>query len=264
MNILSEIVAKKRQRVEQAKQSVPFERLQREALETRSRSTAHALSHALQADAVNIIAEFKRRSPSKGVIRAAADLESIVRSYQAGGACAISVLTEQDYFNGSLVDLESVKTCIDLPVLRKDFVFDPYQVFESAAAGADAILLIVAALDDEVLTSLRRLAEDELGMDALVEVHDLQEMDRAARCGAKLIGVNNRNLRTFEVSVDTSLQLAPLAPRDPLLVSESGLNEAADLRRLRERGFHGFLIGESLMRAKDPEMALRDLRNDLR
>lgn len=260
MDVLSQIIARKRERVEEAKRVVSLERVRRDAFDARSRNEAHALRRALQADGINIIAEFKRRSPSKGVIRADADLPSIIRSYQAGGATGISVLTEQDHFDGSLADLELVKTCIALPVLRKDFVFDPYQVYEAAAAGADAVLLIVAALDDQQLESLRRLAEDDLGMDALVEVHNSQEMDRAARCGAMLIGVNNRNLRTFEVSLDTSYELAPLAPGGAVLVSESGLNEAADLRRLRERGFHGFLIGESLMRARYPDAALRDLR----
>ena len=155
-----------------------------------------------------------------------------------------------------------MKTCVDLPVLRKDFVFDPYQVFESAAAGAAAVLLIVSVLDDSQLESLRLLAEEELGLDALVEVHNSEEMDRAAACGAKLVGVNNRDLRTFEVSLETSIQLAPLAPRDALLVSESGLTKRSDLQRLREQGFHGFLIGESLMRARCSEAALRDLRDD--
>jgi indole-3-glycerol phosphate synthase len=264
MDVLSEIISKKRERVEQAKQTVPLERLRSDALAKRTSSTPHALRRALQTDGINIIAEFKRRSPSKGVIRADADLPSIIQSYQLGGAAGISVLTEQDYFDGSLADLGRVKAGTDLPVLRKDFVFDPYQLYESAAAGSDAILLIVAALDDEQLASLRRLAEDELGMDALVEVHNSEEMDRAARCGAKLLGVNNRNLRTFEVSLETSVKLAPLAPKGALLVSESGLNQSADLRRLKEHGFNGFLIGESLMRAPDPEIALRDLRNDSR
>jgi len=262
MNILSEIIAKKRERVASAKELVPFDVLRSEALAKRASSKPHALRSALQSDGINIIAEFKRRSPSKGVIRENADLPSIVRSYQSGGAIALSVLTEQDYFNGSLADLEAVRTCVvDLPVLRKDFVFDEYQVFESAAAGADAVLLIVAVLDDRQLESLRRVAEDELGMDALVEVHNLQEMDRAASCGAKIVGVNNRNLQTFEVSLETSMRLAPLAPRGALLVSESGLNEAGELRRLKEQGFSGFLIGESLMRAADPGAALRDLRS---
>ena len=264
MDVLSEIIAKKRVRVEQAKQTVPLEQLRSDAFAKCAGSTPHALRHTLQKDGINIIAEFKRRSPSKGVIRAGADLPSIVSSYQAGGAVALSVLTEEDYFDGSLVDLRAVKTHVDLPVLRKDFVFDEYQVYEAAAAGADAILLIVAALDDQQIESLRRLAEEELGIDALVEVHNSEEMDRAASCGARLVGVNNRNLRTFEVSLETSIQLAPLAPLEAVLVSESGLNNAADLRRLKEHGFNGFLIGESLMRAPDPEIALRDLRNDPR
>jgi indole-3-glycerol phosphate synthase len=264
MDVLSQIIAKKRERVEEAKRVVPLERLRSEALAKRDRVAPHALRSALQSDGINVIAEFKRRSPSKGVIRADADLAVIVRSYQAGGAAAISVLTEQDYFDGSLADVGVVKTCVELPVLRKDFVFDPYQVYEAAAAGADAILLIMAVLDDHQLEALRHLTEDELGMDALVEVHDFQEMDRAAGCGAKLVGVNNRNLRTFEVSLETSLELAPRAPREALLVSESGLSHAADLQRLREQGFSGFLIGESLMRARCPEAALRDLRNDAR
>jgi indole-3-glycerol phosphate synthase len=260
MNVLSEIIARKRERLAEVKARVGLEQVREEALVKRRDATPHALRRALQGEGINIIAEFKRRSPSKGVIRADADLEPIVRSYEAGGAAAISVLTEQDHFDGSLADLRAVKALVALPVLRKDFVFDEYQVYESAAAGADAVLLIVAALDDRQLESLRRLAEDELGIDALVEVHNDEEMDRAASCGATLMGVNNRDLRTFEVSLETSVRLAPLAPKSALLVSESGLNEAADLRRLRKQGFHGFLIGESLMRARDPEQALRDLR----
>ena len=261
MNVLSEIIAKKRERVALAKELVAFDVVRSNAFAKRTSSESHVLRSALQNTGLNVIAEFKRRSPSKGVIREDADLVSIVRSYETGGAAAISVLTEQDYFDGSLADLEAVKLCVDLPVLRKDFVFDEYQVYESAAAGADAVLLIVAVLDDRKLESLRRVAEEELGMDALVEVHDAQEMDRAAGSGASLIGVNNRNLRTFEVSIERSLELALVAPRGALLVSESGLNEAGELRRLREQGFSGFLIGESLMRARDPEAALRELRS---
>ena len=262
MDVLAKIIAKKRERVEEAKQAVPLAQLRGDAYAKRRNSTPHALSRALRADGINIIAEFKRRSPSKGVIRADADLSSIVKSYEAGGAAAISVLTETDHFDGSLADLKAVKDHTALPVLRKDFVFDPYQLYEAAAAGSDAILLIVAALDDAQLGSLRRLA-DELGMDALVEVHNEEEMDRAASSGATLIGVNNRNLRTFAVTLETSENLARLASKEALLVSESGLSQGADLLRLREHGFHGFLIGESLMRAPNPEIALRDLRNDL-
>jgi len=244
MNVLSEIIARKRERLREAKSSV----------------RPHALRSALQADGINIIAEFKRRSPSKGVIRADANPTEIARAYEAGGAVAMSVLTEEDYFAGSLDDLRQVKSAVELPVLRKDFIFDEYQVYESAAAGADAILLIVAALDDEALSRLGRLAEDELRMDALVEVHTSDEMKRAAACGAKLIGVNNRDLRTFEVSLDTSLRLAREAPTDALLISESGLNNSADLQRLYDAGYRGFLIGETLMRADDSAAALRSFR----
>lgn len=261
MNVLSEIIAKKRQRVAQAKELVAFDVLRDQAVAKRTNSKSRALREALQNEGVNIIAEFKRRSPSKGVIRANADLSSIVRSYETGGAAALSILTEEDYFDGSLADLREARALVDVPLLRKDFVLDEYQVYESAVAGADAILLIVSVLDDRQLESLRRVAEEDLGMDALVEVHDAQEMDRAAGSGATLIGVNNRNLRTFEVSLETSVRLGPLAPRDALLVSESGLRESADLRRLWEQGFNGFLIGESLMRAADPGVALRDLKS---
>lgn len=257
MNVLEEIISKKRERVEAAKKRTPLDELRR--LSDRSRKS-HALREALRADGINIIAEFKRRSPSKGAIRADADLTQVVTSYKAGGAAAISVLTEEDYFSGSLDDLRNVKTAVTLPVLRKDFILDDYQVYESAAAGADAILLIVAVLDDETLQRLRTLAEDELNLDALVEVHTSDEMKRAAACGATLIGVNNRDLRTFEVSLETSIALARYAPRESVLVSESGLNSANDLRRLHDAGYRGFLIGETLMRAGNPEQTLRELR----
>jgi len=183
----------------------------------------------------------------------------IARDYASAGAAAISVLTEEDYFDGSLEDLHAIRSAVKLPLLRKDFVFDEYQVYETAAAGAAAVLLIVAALDDALLTSLRQIAEDELGMDALVEVHDGHEMKRAVQCGAKLIGVNNRDLRTFDVSLETSLNLAASAPAGAVLVSESGLRTTEDLFRLEEAGYRGFLIGESLMRAESPGEALAAL-----
>ena len=255
MDVLTEIIAKKRERLNRAQERVSF---------ARAAANPHAFSRALSVEGINIIAEFKRRSPSKGMIREGANPSDIAQAYQAGGAVAMSVLTEEDYFAGSLDDLRAVKSTVELPVLRKDFVVDEYQVYESAAAGADAILLIVAALDDESLLRLRRLAEDELGIDALVEVHTSDEMKRAAACGARLIGVNNRDLRTFEVSLETSLSLAREAPSEALLISESGLNSAADLQRLYEAGYRGFLIGETLMRADDPAAALRGFRNDAR
>jgi indole-3-glycerol phosphate synthase len=260
MNILTEIIAKKRERVAAGRESVPLEQIRRHAHEVRESAKPHALRGALEAPGVNIIAEFKRRSPSKGTIRADANLAEIVKSYEAGGAAAISVLTEEDYFDGSLADLRAVKSTVKLPALRKDFIVEEYQVYESAAAGADAILLIVAALSDEELSHLRRLAEDELHLDALVEVHTSEEMQRAQAAGATLIGVNNRDLRTFTVSLETSIALAPEAPPDALLISESGLHSASDLQHLRDAGYHGFLIGETLMRADNPAEVLRNLR----
>lgn len=260
MNVLSEIIAKKRERVAAAKGVVPLEEMRRLAFESRRNTNPHALLTALRSDGINIIAEFKRRSPSKGTIRADADVTGITRSYEAGGAVGISVLTEEDYFAGSLDDLRQAKAAVKLPVLRKDFVFDEYQVYESAAAGADAILLIVATLDDRALSHLRRVAEYELAMDALIEVHTSDELKRAAAIGARLIGVNNRDLRTFEVSLETSLSLASQMPADAVAVSESGLHSPDDLRRLHEAGYSGFLIGETLMRTDKPAEALRSLR----
>ena len=263
MNVLSEIIEKKRQRVAAAKEAMPLDEMRTRAFEVRRNANPHAFLNALRAGGINIIAEFKRRSPSKGMIRANADLPQIAQGYQSGGAVGISVLTEEDYFAGSLDDLRDAKAAVELPVLRKDFVFDEYQVYESAAAGADALLLIVAALDDELLSRLRQLSEDELGIDALVEVHTSNEMKRAVACGAHLIGVNNRDLRTFAVSLETSLSLAREAPGGALLISESGLHSSQDLRRLYEAGYRGFLIGETLMRSENPEAALRELRNDV-
>lgn len=259
MSVLAKIIEQKRARVLAAKEVVSLEQLRRHAAEVRCKATPHALIDALRSDAINIIAEFKRRSPSKGMIRADATPVEIAQSYEAGGAAAISVLTEEDYFAGSLDDLRKVKAAVKSPVLRKDFVFDEYQVYESAAAGADAILLIVAALDDGLLLRLRRLAEDELGMDALIEVHTRDELKRATDCGVRLVGVNNRDLRTFAVSVETSISLASRMPGNAVSISESGLRNSGDLRRLRECGYRGFLIGETLMRTDHPEETLRAL-----
>lgn len=259
MDILREIISAKRKRVAVAKERLPFDRLREEAMSRRRTATPHALYRALHSGSrLNVIAEFKRRSPSKGIIRDHADPASIARAYERGGAAAISVLTEEDYFGGSLADLAEVRRTTTLPLLRKDFIFDKYQVYEAAAAGADALLLIVAALADDQLTSLRTSAE-ELGLDALVEVHTSDELKRAVGAGASLIGVNNRDLKTFAVSLDTSLRLALEAPGNVELISESGLHSKADLLRLQTVGFKGFLIGESLMRAEDPEIALRGL-----
>jgi indole-3-glycerol phosphate synthase len=263
MDLLSEIIASKRLRIEAAKRTVSTERIREMADEVRTGARRHALLVALNnGESRNIIAEFKRRSPSKGVIREAADAATIARSYESAGATAISVLTEENYFDGSLDDLRAVREVVSIPILRKDFIFDEYQVYESAAAGADALLLIVAALDDETLGRLRRLTEDELGMDALIEVHAKGELDRAVALGGKLIGVNNRDLRTFEVSTETSAQLAQFAPADAVLVSESGLNPD-EVGKLQAVGYKGFLVGEALMRAADPEHELRLFRDSV-
>src|ERR671927_1898422 len=212
-DILSKIIERKAARLAEAKAARPLEEVRREALAIRADKGPHAFRQALEdAGRVNVIAEFKRASPSKGEIRGGASVAETVGAYERGGAAALSVLTEEDFFRGSVADLQEAKRSAGLPVLRKDFVFDEYQVFESAAAGAHALLLIVAALDDATLARLRRLAEDELKMDALVEVHTEEEMRRAARAGARIVGVNNRDLRTFNVTLETSRALAPHAP----------------------------------------------------
>lgn len=259
-NLLDEIFAVKKRRVAGQLAARSLERVREEARDVRSEAESHAFRRALEGDSrARVIAEYKRASPSKGVIRADLSPVEVAGAYRAGGAAAISVLTEEEHFQGSLEDLRAVVAAVTLPVLRKDFIFHEYQIYEAAAAGAAAILLIVAALDDETLARLRGVAEEELGMDALVEVHTAEEMQRAADCGASVIGVNNRDLRTFRVSLDVSAELAGAAPARALLVSESGLRTGADIRRLRALGYEAFLIGETLMRAERPEVMLREL-----
>jgi len=274
-NFLSEILAQKREAVARMKVKPSSDRLCERALEKRKRTVPHRLLQALvgtphcperfrgsaqRADpTLKIIAEFKRRSPSAGIIREDRSAEEVARSYERGGACAISVLTDEEYFAGSIADLAAVRSSTNLPILRKDFIIDPIQIYETAAAGADAVLLIVAALDDTALDDLREVAEDQLGLDALVEVHTSMEMRRALNAGARIIGVNNRNLQTFQVSLGTSERLIAEAPHDRIMVSESGLQSAESFLRLHNLGFHGFLVGEAVMRATDPEKALRDL-----
>jgi indole-3-glycerol phosphate synthase len=257
VDFLSEIIATKRQLIDPARRVLSIQHLRKDAEAVRLLAGNHALSTALSDDGrVKIIAEFKRRSPSKGAIREGADAATMARCYESAGAVAISVLTEENYFDGSLDDLRAVRDVVSLPILRKDFIFDEYQVYESAAAGADALLLIVAALDDETLARLLRLTENELGLDALVEVHTKEELHRAVANGAKLIGVNNRDLRTFSVTMETSLELARFAPSNAVLVSESGLTPS-EVGRLRDVGYRGFLVGETLMRADDPGRQLK-------
>jgi indole-3-glycerol phosphate synthase len=258
-DFLTKIIAKKRERLAASKAGRALEEVRRDALAFRENAKPHAFRAALEDKGrVNVIAEFKRASPSKGEIRGGASAGETARAYERGGAAAVSVLTEEDYFRGSLEDLREVKRSTRLPALRKDFIFDEYQVFESAASGADALLLIVAALDDDTLARLLRITDD-LNMDALVEVHTEEEMLRASRAGARIIGVNNRDLRTFKVSLQTSVTLAPHAHAGSLLVSESGISGHEEIAHLREHGFNAFLVGETLMRAGQPEETLRAL-----
>jgi indole-3-glycerol phosphate synthase len=260
-NFLSQILAQKREIVAQLRRDSSVNRLRDHALETRRTAAPHRLLQALKSESprLKIIAEFKRRSPSAGTIRGNLSADEVARRYERGGACAISVLTDEAHFGGSIADLRIVRSTTTLPILRKDFIVDPIQVYEGAIAGADAVLLIVAALSDGLLCALRQVAEDQLGLDALIEVHTSNELRRALNAGANIIGVNNRNLQTFQVSLETSERLIAEAPHDKIMISESGLQNAQSLRRLHELGFDGFLIGETLMRASDAEKALCDL-----
>lgn len=260
MDFLTEIMSLKGARLEQVKKERAAADLRAAAEAFRRASQPHALRLALSGvERLNVIAEFKRASPSKGIIRADASPDQLALAYQAGGAAAISVLTEEDRFRGSLDDLRAIRRAVKIPLLRKDFLFDEYQLYEAAVAGADALLLIVAALDDETLARLRRVTEEELHMDALVEVHTADELRRAVSAGATLVGVNNRDLHSFKVSLEVAVELAGAAPAGVQLVAESGLSSGDDLRRLSALGYQGFLIGETLMRADEPEKALREL-----
>lgn len=250
--ILDKILDSKRREVEAAKKAVGLSELRERPLYVEAR---RGFLDRLQLGGRAIIAEIKKASPSKGVIRG--DFNPVVHAhqYQQAGARCISVLTDGPFFQGSLADLEAVRGACHIPLLRKDFMIDPYQVVEARAHGADCILLIVAALDDVQLKDLAAVAGDE-GLDVLVEVHDEAELERAVSSGAKLIGVNNRNLHTFHTSLDTTSRLAALMPDDVTKVSESGLRTAAELAGLEAIGVHCFLIGETFMREDDPGAAL--------
>jgi indole-3-glycerol phosphate synthase len=255
--ILSQILDAKRREVADARARVPEGALVTQAREA---PPARDLAAALAGDGARIraIAEVKRRSPSAGWIREGADAVAIASAYRDAGAAAISVLTDREFFGGSLHDLSAVRAALGLPVLRKDFLVDPYQVLEARAAGADAILLIVAALDDPRLRELLAAATAQ-GMTALVEVHDDAEADRAVTAGAKVIGVNHRNLATFAIDMTLTARLRARVPRDRLLVGESGIRTAADVRALRDAGADAILVGETLMKSNAPGDALREL-----
>lgn len=259
---LTEIIELKKSRLEIAKASRDYDELKSSAIARRATMKSHRLRENLLGDQINIIAEIKRASPSKGVINDKIDVAELARSYDTGGACAISVLTEEDKFGGSLEDLRTVRRAVDLPILRKDFIFDEFQIYEAAEAGADVILLIAAILDDELLRELYHLAENDLRLDALVEVHTLEELERVEKTNAKIIGINNRDLRSFKVSLDVSRELIEHAPENSLLIAESGISTRDEILELRELGFAGFLIGETLMRSGDAAKELRNLATE--
>lgn len=241
--------------------SRPLEELREEALGKRENAFPHLLRGAVsRPDRLNVIAEIKRASPWHDAIQTEVEPAELAVAYSKCGAAAISVWTEEDYFHGSLDDLREAQAAVSLPVLRKDFIIEPGQVYETAIAGADALLLIAAALDEERLALLLHVAEEELGLDALVEVQNANEMLRAHALGATLIGVNNRNPSTFEVSLDVSVEVARAAPEDVLLVSENGLGARKHLHGLRAIGYKGFLIEESLIAIALPDGNLRDLQ----
>jgi indole-3-glycerol phosphate synthase len=246
--ILDEVIAARRRRLTIARQRMPLIMLKK-ALQTER--VTRDFAAAISGPGICVIAEMKQASPSRGVLRQEYRPRGLAQGYEAAGARALSVLTEEDYFHGSLTDLIDARDAVGLPVLRKDFILEAYQVYESAAAGADAVLLIVAALGDLELREMIELAQD-LRIAALVEVHTEGELNRAVAAGARVIGVNNRNLKTLEVNLETSLRLREKIPAGCLAVTESGIKTPEDLRRLGEAGFHAALIGEGLLAADDP------------
>ena len=261
-DILNKIVAVKREEVATAIKRKPLAAMRFDA-ESRvlTRDFVGALRAKISAGKPAVIAEIKKASPSKGVLRADFIPADIAQSYAEYGAACLSVLTDKDFFQGSIDYLKQARASCSLPVLRKDFIIDPYQVYESRVMGADCILLIAACLDDSQMKALEALALS-LDMAVLVEVHDRAELERALQLKTPLLGINNRNLQTFEVSLDTTLGLAKDVPADRLLVTESGITTAADVARLREAKVNAFLVGEAFMRAEDPGVALAGLFPD--
>lgn len=256
-DVLQRILAYKREEVASRKSMHSVSSLDTEArIQKPARGFAHALAYPRDRPA--LIAEIKKASPSKGLIRADFEPAELARAYTAGGAACLSVLTDAPSFQGEERYLLATRTAVELPVLRKDFMIDPWQIAESRAIGADAILIIMAAIDDALARDLLSEAK-RLGMDALIETHDEGELDRALQLDAQLIGVNNRSLSTFITDLAVTERLAPLVPKDRLLVSESGINSHADIERLQRAGARAFLVGESLMRQPDVEAATRAL-----
>lgn len=258
-DILNRILARKQQEIEQRQRSEPLKNLQQKAADASPpRGFVAALKGRVELGEAAVIAEIKKASPSKGVIREDFDVVAIARSYAAGGASCLSILTDRDFFQGHEDFLVAARAACELPVIRKDFIMAPYQVVESRSLGADCILLIVAALDDAALAGLYKEAQ-ALGMDVLVEVHDRDELERALKLDLELIGINNRDLRTFDTSLDTTIDLLELVPGDCLVVTESGIHTRDDIALMREHDVHAFLVGEAFMRAPDPGQGLKQL-----
>ena len=258
-DILNRILATKAREVAAAKAARPYLRLRADAdASPPPRDFEAALREKIATGRPAVIAEIKKASPSRGVLRPIFDPPAIARRFEAGGAACLSVLTDRDYFQGAPEFLTAARAACSLPALRKDFMIDDYQIVESRSLGADCILLIVAALDDSQLASLHARAR-ELGMATLAEVHDAAELEQALRLEGALIGINNRNLRTFDVDLETTIELVPRVPASRLVVTESGILTPADVARLRSHGVHAFLVGEAFMRAADPGAALASL-----
>lgn len=258
-DILKKIMLRKQQEVATASQRVPLDKLQRQVSDASPpRGFAAALARNINAGTAAVIAEIKKASPSKGVLRESFDPPAIARDYAAHGAAALSVLTDRDFFQGAPEFLEQARAVVDLPVLCKDFMLDPYQIYAARTWGADGILLIVAALEADRMRELADVAT-ELGMDVLVEVHDEAELERALQLDTRMIGINNRDLRTFETRLDTTLRLLPSIPPDRLIITESGIADGHAVNLMREHQVHGFLVGEAFMRAASPGEALQAL-----
>ena len=258
-DILKTILARKAVELAERQASVPLVELRARLDEAPPiRPFGVALEASIASGRAGVIAEIKRASPSKGLIRKNFEPASIARSYAAGGASCLSVLTDRDFFQGDDAYLKEARQACDLPVLRKDFVIDPYQVYEARTLGADCILLIVAVLDDGLISECLDLA-GELGMDVLIEVHDANELARALAMPSGLLGINNRNLRTFETRLETTLDLLRYIPATRRVVTESGIHDRADVARMRTAGVHAFLVGEAFMRAEDPGAQLETL-----
>jgi len=258
-DILKRIIARKVEEIDERNRAVGLRELELRVGDADApRGFIHALERKLDAGRAAVIAEIKKASPSRGLLREDFDPAQIAISYQKGGAACLSVLTDVDFFKGADAYLQQARAACSLPVLRKDFTIDPYQVYEARVLGADCILLIVAVLGDAMLLELLQLAE-HLGMDALVEVHDQQELERALAIPARLVGINNRDLRSFETSLDVTLGFLDRIPNDRIVVTESGIHTAEDVALMRTSGVHAFLVGEAFMKAPEPGEKLREL-----